>query len=352
MWFAEEVPHGGEPLPANSPSSQRSTTFAATARCVSAFGPAGASAQVSNPLFIGRTRHRDQVHPGSMPRSSTSDLWNAVQQRLATNRRRRTPTRGSDDPSPLAGRLFDPEGRKMRPSHASKKGRRYRYYVSAALIDNSVAQGARGWRIPAAELDAATGRAVAARLRDPAFQAQLLGFWHGRCRALGHDRRQPVTAGWAARGTRLGRRSRCTATADQPCRAERDRAQGRGQLRAARPSRRWRIRRSRCTGASGLQRCRPLRLRRRGPELRIVLGGAAAPAPTPDPLLVRTLIEARCRVAVYLDPARASPSATSRAARAPTSVTSRGRCSSPSWRRISSRLFSTAPSPSALLASG
>ena len=45
----------------------------------------------------------------------------------------------------------------MRPSHAIKKGRRYRYYVSAALIDDSVAQGARGWRIPAAKLDAATG---------------------------------------------------------------------------------------------------------------------------------------------------------------------------------------------------
>ena len=49
----------------------------------------------------------------------------------------------------------------------------------------------------------------------------------------------------------------------------------------------------------------PLRLQRRGPELRIVLGGAAAPAPTPNPRLIRTLIEARCRTADYLDPTRA-----------------------------------------------
>ena len=49
----------------------------------------------------------------------------------------------------------------------------------------------------------------------------------------------------------------------------------------------------------------PLRLQRRGPELRIVLGGAAAPTPTPDPMLIRTLIEARCRAADYLDPTRA-----------------------------------------------
>ncbi len=46
----------------------------------------------------------------------------------------------------------------------------------------------------------------------------------------------------------------------------------------------------------------PLRLRRRRPELRIVLQGAATPAPKPDPLLVRRLIEARTRVADYLDP--------------------------------------------------
>ena len=40
----------------------------------------------------------------------------------------------------------------------------------------------------------------------------------------------------------------------------------------------------------------PLRLQRRGPELRIVLQGAAAPAPKPDPLLLRRLIEARACV--------------------------------------------------------
>ena len=45
----------------------------------------------------------------------------------------------------------------------------------------------------------------------------------------------------------------------------------------------------------------PLRLQRRGPELRIVLQGPAAPSPKPDPLLLRRLIEARTWVADYLD---------------------------------------------------
>jgi site-specific DNA recombinase len=46
----------------------------------------------------------------------------------------------------------------------------------------------------------------------------------------------------------------------------------------------------------------PLRLKRRGPALRIVLQGAASPEPKPDPLLIRTLIEARAWLADYLDP--------------------------------------------------
>jgi len=41
---------------------------------------------------------------------------------------------------------------------------------------------------------------------------------------------------------------------------------------------------------------------RRGAELRLVLQGAAAPVPKPDAQLIRTLIEARCRIADYLDP--------------------------------------------------
>jgi DNA invertase Pin-like site-specific DNA recombinase len=110
-------------------------------------------AMLANPLFIGRIRHGKHVHAGLHSAIVDADLWEAVQQRLASHRRRRTATRTSDGASLLAGRVFDPDRRKMRPSHASKNGRRYRYYVSAALIDTGVAQGARGWRIPARELE-------------------------------------------------------------------------------------------------------------------------------------------------------------------------------------------------------
>ena len=44
----------------------------------------------------------------------------------------------------------------------------------------------------------------------------------------------------------------------------------------------------------------PIRLARRGAELRLVLQGAAAPARRPDPHLVREVIAARVRVADYI----------------------------------------------------
>ena len=261
-------------------------------------------AMLGSPLFVGRIRHRDQVHAGLHPAIVDADLWEAVQQRLAANRRRRIATHSSDQSSPLAGRLVDPEGRPMRPSHASKKGRRYRYYVSAALIDGAVAQGARGWRIPAAELEAATGRAIAARLRDPAFQAQLL--------RSGQDRHEPsatiianlsslaaqLEAAASAAGRDILRRlvtrvvlSETTLKAEVSF-AQLDWTEAGFTGLAA-------------LGAPVFSVAAPLALQRRGPGLRIVLGGAAAPAPTPDALLVRTVVEARRRLAAYLDPAQA-----------------------------------------------
>ncbi|HMQ94823.1 MAG TPA: recombinase family protein, partial [Amaricoccus sp.] len=131
-------------------------------------------AMLANPVCVGRIRHRDKVHPGQHDAIIGESLWEAVQQRLAANRRRQATGGSAGDPSPLAGRVLDPDGRRMRPSHALKKRRRYRYYVSASLIEQGVAHGARGWRIPAAELEAAVARTIAAKLRDPAFQARMI----------------------------------------------------------------------------------------------------------------------------------------------------------------------------------
>jgi hypothetical protein len=42
---------------------------------------------------------------------------------------------GAETPSLLAGLLFDHDGNRMTPTLANKRGRRYRYYISAAPLD-------------------------------------------------------------------------------------------------------------------------------------------------------------------------------------------------------------------------
>jgi site-specific DNA recombinase len=49
--------------------------------------------------------------------------------------------------------LVDGEGNRMTPSHAVKKGTRYRYYVSGSLITKDRTENSGGLRIPAAEIE-------------------------------------------------------------------------------------------------------------------------------------------------------------------------------------------------------
>jgi hypothetical protein len=60
------------------------------------------------------------------------------------------------------------QGERLTPSHAVKKGRRYRYYVSAALITDAGADRAQGWRLAAREIEEAVIRILADALTSPA----------------------------------------------------------------------------------------------------------------------------------------------------------------------------------------
>jgi site-specific DNA recombinase len=51
------------------------------------------------------------------------------------------------------GRIFDERGNRMTPSHAIKNGIRYRYYISAALIQGQPDKAAKLNRVPATEIE-------------------------------------------------------------------------------------------------------------------------------------------------------------------------------------------------------
>ena len=85
---------------------------------------------LSNPLYIGEVRHRGLRHSGQHQPIVDRELWDKVQQQLHEHAMRRRLRAVKVEPSPLAGKLFDPSGAGLTPSHARKGERRYRYYIS------------------------------------------------------------------------------------------------------------------------------------------------------------------------------------------------------------------------------
>jgi hypothetical protein len=117
---------------------------------------------LQNHLYRGEIVHKGQAHPGEHAPIIDQTLWDAVQAQLAANAAERNFGTGTRSPNPLAGMLFDGDGNRMTPTHATRKGTRYRYYVSRTLITNDQTDRSAALRIPAGEIE----QAVTSRLRQ------------------------------------------------------------------------------------------------------------------------------------------------------------------------------------------
>ena len=96
------------------------------------------------------------------------ETWTALRDQLATKARDHSRNAHATEPSLLAGVLVDARGERLTASHAVKKGRRYRYYVSAALITEAGTDRPQGWRLAAQEIEDAVIRVLADALTRPA----------------------------------------------------------------------------------------------------------------------------------------------------------------------------------------
>jgi len=67
-------------------------------------------------------------------------------------------------PSILMGRIFDNRGNRMTPSHTNKRGARYRYYVSHAILQKQKDRAGQVTRVPAPEVENNVSKAVRDRL--------------------------------------------------------------------------------------------------------------------------------------------------------------------------------------------
>jgi hypothetical protein len=124
-----------------------------------------------NRVYRGLIVHKGAAFPGEHPAIIDEELWRRVQGRLDENTLDRRAGDKANEPNLLTGILFDARSEIMTPTHAVKKGTRYRYYVSRRLITGTVAdaseQQLHGQRIPAPNLEALIENRMRSFFADP-----------------------------------------------------------------------------------------------------------------------------------------------------------------------------------------
>src|SRR5260221_2801659 len=107
-----------------------------------------------NRFYIGEVKYKDEILPGEQPAIMDRALFDAVQQRLRAQWTARSTVRSASDHL-LTGLLFDDVGHRMVPTHATKAGVRYRYYVSLPHLhgESKTASVGSVSRVPATDIE-------------------------------------------------------------------------------------------------------------------------------------------------------------------------------------------------------
>jgi site-specific DNA recombinase len=112
-----------------------------------------------NRFYIGEVTFKGEILPGEQPAIVDRALFDAVQAKLDEQLNNHTTTRMNSE-SLLAGRIFDDRGNRMSPSHTRKQGNKYRYYLSAPLLNGDIKRAGSIRRVPAEEIEALITRTV------------------------------------------------------------------------------------------------------------------------------------------------------------------------------------------------
>jgi site-specific DNA recombinase len=109
---------------------------------------------LSNHFYIGEVKYKNEILPGEQPPIMDRALFEAVRQKSLARWSHRTVVRNKSDHL-LTGLLFDDAGHRMIPTHATKAGVRYRYYVSTPVLHGEAKTASAGsvFRVPAADIE-------------------------------------------------------------------------------------------------------------------------------------------------------------------------------------------------------
>jgi hypothetical protein len=118
---------------------------------------------LKNRCYVGEILHRGQIHSADHAPIIDRSTFDAVQARLAANGVARN-ARLAASPFLLMGQLFDSAGHPMSPTHTKRKGVRYRYYASQALLQGRKGEAGEVSRVPAPDIEAAVLELLCDRL--------------------------------------------------------------------------------------------------------------------------------------------------------------------------------------------
>src|SRR6202022_4075087 len=109
---------------------------------------------LGNHFYIGEVKYKNEILPGEQPPIMDRALFDAVRQKSLAQWSHRTVVRNKSDQL-LTGLLFDDAGHRMVPTHATKGGVRYRYYVSTPCLHGEAKTASAGSvsRVPAADIE-------------------------------------------------------------------------------------------------------------------------------------------------------------------------------------------------------
>jgi hypothetical protein len=112
-----------------------------------------------NRFYVGQVTFKGELLPGEQTAIIDKKLFDAVQAKLDEQLNNHKASRSKSE-ALLLGRIFDDRGNRMTPSHARKRGVKYRYYISSALLQAQTEQAGVVKRIPAEEIEALIVKAI------------------------------------------------------------------------------------------------------------------------------------------------------------------------------------------------
>jgi DNA invertase Pin-like site-specific DNA recombinase len=102
---------------------------------------------LNNPIYIGDIKHKDKSYQGNHEAIITKEQWQRAQAIRSDNTIKRQHSENHSSPALLNGLVFDENQSPLICHHANKKGKRYYYYVSKDVDAESSAKQT-GLRIP------------------------------------------------------------------------------------------------------------------------------------------------------------------------------------------------------------